>query len=99
MEKKDALETSNEIVSSLELKLLVESIINQHANIRIKYQLDGDAWTTDFFSVMMVTKKGLVLNNDANDKIKSIESIEQILQFMIDQPFDNYVSNLPYTVS
>jgi hypothetical protein len=47
----------------------------------------------------MVTEKGLVLNNDSNNKIQSIEYLDDVVQFVIDKPFDSYNPNLAYTVS
>ncbi|HEY3405383.1 MAG TPA: hypothetical protein VGK59_18485 [Ohtaekwangia sp.] len=95
---KQLLPISNEIISVQELKLLVASIIHQKAKIRIKCLTDGGVWTTQFFSVMMVTDKGLVLNDEATDKIKSIRFIDQVIQFVLDTPFNNYNSNLAYLV-
>jgi hypothetical protein len=98
MTSKPGFPIANEIISLLELKLLVKSIVNKHANIRIKCLLDGGTWTTDFLSVLMVTEKGLVLNDDSNNKIESIEFLNQVIQFVIDKPFDSYDSNLAYVV-
>ena len=96
---KEILPTSNENISPLELKLLAKSIISHKAKIRIKCLLAGGSWTNQFLSVMMVTERGLVLNDDASDKIKSISFIDQVVQFVLDKPFDNYNSNLAYVVS
>jgi hypothetical protein len=94
----ETLLTSNENISPLELRLLAKSIINNKANIRIKCLLDGGSWTDQFLSIMMVTERGLVLNDDVTNKIKSINFIDQVVQFVLDKPFDNYSPNLAYIV-
>jgi hypothetical protein len=99
MKTRDILPNSNEVISLLELKLLAKSIISKHAKIRIKCLLEGGSWTGQFLSVMMVTEKGLVLSDDSNNKIKSIRFIDQIVQFVIDKPFDSYTPNMAYIVS
>jgi hypothetical protein len=99
MKVKQSLPVANELISLLELKLLMKSIINKHANIRIKCLLDGGAWTNQFFSVSMVTENGLILSDDSNRKIRSIRFLNQVIQFVIDKPFDNYNPNLAYNVS
>jgi hypothetical protein len=81
-----------------ELKLLLESIIATHANIRMKCMLAGGKWTGEFLSIIMVTGKGVILNDDAADKITSISLLSQVLQFVVDKPFDGYSSNLTYEV-
>ena len=98
MKPRNTLPNSNEIISLLELKLLAKSIIRKHAKIRIKCLLEGGSWTSQFLSVMMVTEKGLVLNDDSNNKIKSIKFIDQIVQFVIDKPFDSYNPDLAYVI-
>ncbi len=95
---KQPLPISNEIISVQELKFLVASIIHKKANIRIKCLTDGGIWTTQFYSVMMVTESGVILNDEVTDKIKSIRFIDQVIQFVLDRPFDNYNSNLTYLV-
>ena len=98
MKLKQTFPRASDMISRLELKLLMKSIISRKAKIRIKYLLEGGKWSDRFLSVMMVTEKGIVLNDDSNDKIKSISFLEQIKQLVIDQPFDGYNSNLTYEV-
>lgn len=50
-------------------------------------------------SVMMITGKGLVLNDDLRDTMESINSLRTIIQFIIDWPLANYSTNLVYLVS
>ena len=99
MKLKQTFPKATEIISRLELKLLMKSIIVHQAKIRIRYLLEGGAWSTCFMSVMMVTENGIVFNDDSNNKIKSIKFLDQIKQLVIDQPFDGYNSNLAYVVS
>jgi hypothetical protein len=99
MKAKQPIPLANEIISLLELKLLVQSIINKHADIRIKCLLEGDTWHEHFFNVLMVTEQGIVLADETNSKIKSIRFMDAISQFVIDKPFDSYNSNLAYGVS
>ena len=95
---KQIFPTSKEIISLLELKLLAASIIHQKASIRIKCLMEGGAWTSQFLSILMVTDRGLVLNDETTDKIKSISFMDHVVQFAIDRPFDNYHSDLAYPV-
>jgi len=98
MKLRQTFPKASDIISRLELKLLLKSIISHKAKIRIKYLLDGGGWSDCFLSVMMVTEKGIVFNDDSNNKIKSIKFLDQIKQLVIDQPFDGYNSHLAYVV-
>lgn len=95
---KQIIPTSDEIISLRELKLLVTSIIRGKAGIRIKCLMDGGTWTSHFLNIIMLTERGLVLTDEANDKIKSIRFKDHVVQFVLDRPFDNYDSNLAYPV-
>ena len=99
MKLRQTIPTAGEIISRLELKLLMKSIIGHRAKIRIKYLIEGGVWSNCFLSVMMVTEKGIVFNDDANNEIKSLKFLDQITQLVIDQPFDGYISHLAYIVS
>ena len=99
MKLKQTFPKATEVISGLELKLLMKSIISRQAKIRIKYLLEGGVWSNCFMSVMMVTERGIILNDDSKNKIKSIKFLDQIKQLVIDQPFDGYNSNLSYVVS
>ena len=99
MKLRQSFPRASDMISSLEFKLLMKSIISHKAKIKIKYFLDGRGWSDCFLSVMAVTEKGIVFNDDSNNKIKSITFLDQIKQLVIDQPFDGYNSNLAYDVS
>jgi len=99
MKLRQTIPSAGEIISRLELKLLMKSIIGHRAKIRIKYLIEGGAWSDCFLSVMMVTEKGIIFNDDANNEITSLKFLDQITQLVIDQPFDGYISNLAYIVS
>jgi len=99
MKLKQTFPIASEIISRLELKLLMKSIIGHRAKIRIKYLTEEGTWSNCFLSVMMVTEKGIVFNDDANNEIKSLKFLDQITQLVIDQPFDGYISNLAYVVN
>ena len=98
MKLKQTFPKASEIISRLELKLLMKSIISNKAKIKIKFLEEGGRWSSRFLSVLMVTEKGIVFNDDSNNKIKSISFLDQIKQLVIDQPFDGYNSNLAYMV-
>jgi hypothetical protein len=89
---------SVDTVSPLELKFLMNSILLQKANIRIKCLLDGKRWSDRYLSVMVVTEKGAVLKDESRDKIFSIPFIQQVMQFVLDKPFDSYYSDQAYAV-
>jgi hypothetical protein len=99
MKLKQTFPTASDIISCLELKLLMRSIISNQANIRVKYLLEGGAWSSCFLSVMMVTEKGVVLNDDARNKIMSIKFLDHIKQLVLDKPFDGYNPNFAYVVN
>jgi len=98
MKLKQTFPLASEFISRLELKFLMKSIIGHQAKIRIKYLTEEGTWSNCFLSVMMVTEKGIVFNDDSNRKIKSVRFLDQIKQLVIDQPFDGYISNLAYVV-
>ncbi|RAW02007.1 hypothetical protein [Pseudochryseolinea flava] len=87
-----------DVISVLEFKLLMKSIVDHHAKIRIKYLPDGGSWTINFFNVVMVTDKGMILSDEENNKILSISLTNGIVQFIIDEQFDSYLPNLAYAV-
>ena len=99
MKLKQTFPLAGEIISRLELKLLMKSIIGHRAKIRIKFLIEGGAWSKCFLSVMMVTEKGIVFNDDSNNVIKSLKFLDQITQLVIDQPFDGYISNQAYVIN
>jgi hypothetical protein len=99
MKLRQTIPSAGEIISRLELKLLMKSIIGNRANIRIKYLIEGGTWSTCFLSVMMVTEKGIIFNDDGKNEITSLKFLDQITQLVIDHPFDGYISNLAYVVS
>ncbi len=83
-------------VSVCELRYLLNSILEQHANIRIRYQMRGEVWTNQYMRVLLVTEKGVILNDELTNKITSIQFLGDISQFQLDKPYDSYEFNFQY---
>jgi hypothetical protein len=97
--KSKELSVSADTVSSLELRFLMDSIVSQKANVKIKCLFEGRSWSGPFLSVLMVTEKGAVLKDESSDKILSIPFIDHVMQFVLDRPFDSYNSERTYAVA
>lgn len=77
----------------------MNSIVFKKANVKIKCLFEGKSWTGPFLSVLLVTEKGAVLKDESSDKILSITFLGQVVQFVLDAPFDSYYSEQTYAVA
>lgn len=87
------------IVSVLELKFLLRSILEHHANIHIRYLLNGERWTSHFLTILLVTEKGVILNDEQKNKITSVEFLSDISQFELDKTYESYESKSHYIIN
>jgi tRNA G26 N,N-dimethylase Trm1 len=86
-------------VSVQELKLLLSDILEQHANIRMKYQLNSENWNDHYLRILLVTDKGVILNDERNNKITSIKFLSDISRFELDKAHETFSSSCQYKVN
>jgi len=94
-----ALTDTDSNVSVQELKLLLSSILQRHANVRFRCVLEGEVWPADFMRILLVTEKGVILNEEKSNKTISIKFLNDIIQFELEKTYENYQAKSRYTIT
>jgi hypothetical protein len=93
------VERNKTLISVIELKRLLIELRDKRSNACIRYRLMGEMWMQNFFRIIHVTEKGVVLNDEVLDRITVIHDLSMIMQFEIDTPFQGYQPYFHYEVS
>lgn len=93
------MEKTKILISSLELKRLLVSIVDSKMSISFRYRLLGEMWQPNFIRVLKVTEKGVLLNDDIKNKLIAIHDLSGIMQFELDQTFQNFLPHFHYEVT
>ena len=88
-----------ETVTVQELKYLLASMFEQHANTCCIFCQCDEKWSQNYLRVLLVTEKGAIFNDEKTNKITSIKSIEEIVEFELDRPYYNFERKSRYKVS
>lgn len=91
-------ETAKSLISVLELKRLLVDLKQKRPDICFRYRLLGEMWMTNAMRVVTVTEKGVLLNDEPNNKLLSISDLSLIMQFEIDAPFQGFQPHFHYHV-
>ena len=88
------------VVDFLELKQLLSGLSDNPAlKICFRYRLSGHMWYPHFTKVIAVTDNGgVTLSDSSSGKILNIPNIMEVIQFEIDDRFQNYQPNNHYNV-
>lgn len=90
--------TLDTLVSILELRRLLIDLKQKRPDICFRYRLLGEMWETNAMRVIKITDKGVVLNDEHNNKLVTIHDLSQVIQFEIDAPFQGFRPHFHYHV-
>lgn len=82
----------------LEFKKLLHQLNDLRPDIRIRVRLMGEMWQTHHHRVLQVTEKGVALHDDATKRLVMIADLGQVMQFEIDQSFQQFEPHFHYSV-
>ena len=86
------------LVSVLELKRLLVELKDKRPDISIRYRLLGEMWAQHFMRILRITEKGVMLNDEASNKLVIITDLANIMQFEVDNRFQNFQPFYHYEV-
>jgi hypothetical protein len=94
----DTSSNTHTLISVLELKRLLVDLKQKRPDICFRYRLLGEMWVTNAMRVVAVTEKGVMLNDEQNNKLIPINDLSSLMQFEIDAPFQGFQPHYHYHV-
>jgi hypothetical protein len=87
------------LISVLELKRLLVTIVDFDLPICIRYRILGEMWQPNFLKVVKIMEKGVILNDELRNKTIILPDLSQIIQFEIDGRIHNFQPHFHYDVN
>lgn len=87
------------LISVLELRRLLYTIIDNRLDTCFRYRLLGEMWQPNFLRVVEVSEKGVLLNDEIANTFKCLPDLSQIMQFEIDVAVHNFLPHNHYDVA
>jgi hypothetical protein len=85
-------------VSILELKRLLIELAEHGNNVCIRFRLIGELWQPHYYKVLKLTDNGVALIDEPSNKLLFISNLSNVMQFELDNRFQNYQPNNHYSV-
>lgn len=98
MTTRDSTGLSTATVPALELRRLLFEIKDLRNDIKIRFRLMGEMWQSHHCRVIQLTDTGAVLFKEKENKLFFVPDLNNVMQFEIDQPFQNFQPHFHYTV-
>jgi hypothetical protein len=86
------------VVSVLELKRLLVELAEKRPNVCIRPRLMGEMWLVHFMRVVSTSEKGVLLHDEETNRFISVSDLSYIMQFELDNRFQNYQPHFHYEV-
>ena len=86
-------------ISVLELRRLLVELRDKRPDICIRFRLLGQMWLLHFMRIILVTDRGVVLNNEVSNRLVTVRDLNNVIQFEIDNRFQNYRPHYHYDVT
>lgn len=90
--------TKNNQVPVIELRRLLYAIRDSRLDIGIRFRLIGELWQNEYLRILDVTDKGAALNDHRSNKLIFIQDLNNVMQFDVDQGFQQYQPHFHYSV-
>ena len=90
------MNTPGNLISVLELRRLLYTIVDNRLDTCFRYRLLGEMWQPNFFRVVEFNEKGILLNDEISNSFKCLPDLSQIMQFEIDVAVHNFLPHNHY---
>jgi hypothetical protein len=90
--------TKNSQISIVELKRLLFALKDSKLDIGIRLRLVGEMWQNHYLRLLNVTEKSAAFNDERSNKLIFIQDLNNIMQFELDQGFQQYQPHFHYSV-
>lgn len=91
-------EIMTEQIPVLELRRLLFELRDFRPDVCVRFRLIGEMWQTHSCRIIKLTEKGVVLNDEKSNKLIFIQDLNQVMQFEIDQSFQQFQPHFHYQV-
>lgn len=98
MDTASQLLNTNDVISVVELKRLLQEIKDHRPDICIRLRMLGQMWHEHFYRIFLVTENGAVLIDQITNKTEIINNLPDVIQFEIDSRFQNFQPYYHYTI-
>jgi hypothetical protein len=89
----------NNLITVLELRQLLHQLKDLRPDIGIRFRLMGEMWQPHHLGVMKVSEKGVMLNHKSVKALVIVTDLNNVMQFDIDHPFQQFRPHFHYNVS
>jgi hypothetical protein len=79
--------------------MLLTSIVDNKVSVCIRFRLIGQMWQANHMRVLKLTEKGVILNDEVNNKMVTIHDLNQVMQFELDSSLYQYEPHNHYEVT
>lgn len=89
---------NNQVLSIHHLRMLLTSIIDNKLQVCIRFRLLGQMWQPRHMRVLKLTEKGVILNDEQNNRLITVADLGQVMQFELDSSLYQYQPHNHYEV-
>ena len=93
------MEKFRNLISVVELKRLLVTIVDSYGAVCIRYRMLGEMWQPHFMRVIRVTENGAVFEDENDKRMVIVVDLSQMMQFEIDGRIHHYIPNNHYEVT
>lgn len=86
-------------IPEIELRRLLYELRDRRPDICIRFRLLGEMWQSNHLRVIKLTDRGVVLFDEAEGKVYVINDLRNVMQFELDQIFQQYQPHFHYEVN
>lgn len=94
----DSVKNIKTSVTVLELKRLLVELCDNRKDICIRFRLIGEMWKPNFLRIIDFNEQGLIVVDEATNKLLFLKDLAVVMQFEIDARFQAFEPHFHYNV-
>ncbi|HYG20590.1 MAG TPA: hypothetical protein VD816_16740 [Ohtaekwangia sp.] len=94
----EILHRTKTLISVLEFRRLLVDLLEKRPDIYIRYRLLGDMWAKNFMRIILVTSRGVLVNDEIGNKLIALQDLAMVMQFEIEKSFQEFQPHFHYEV-
>lgn len=89
----------NNLITILELRRLLQELKDSRPDIGVRFRMMGEMWHKNHLQIFIISEKGVILNHRSQRDLVIISNLNNVMQFDIDHPFQQFRPHFHYHVN
>lgn len=86
-------------ITLTEFRRLLADLRDSTSYIHVQVNQEGKGWMPNFMSVIMITRRGAIFNDEATDEFVNVSDLTRVKEFMLNKPIHGKTTEVSFEMN